>query len=121
MHPMALTWEIQSLSSIHRNFLTQAMGDYVFPSNILNFAQRKSGIWISGSGIGWILIATPASATHGWKLHDRKTKEQTYGHGWVPSGGQEMSSLRAEIGGLLGGMAAISYLLMVELSVTPAR
>ena len=42
-------------------------------------------------------------------------------YAWVPSGGQEMSSLSSERGGLLGGMAAISYLLMVELSFTPAR
>ena len=42
-------------------------------------------------------------------------------YAWVPSGGQENSSLSSERGGLLGGMAAISYILMVELSVTPGK
>ena len=36
------------------------------------------------------------------------------GHGWVTSAGQDMSSLRAEMGGLLGGMAAISHILQLD-------
>lgn len=58
------------------------------------------------------LISTNKTATHRWKLHDTNTKSQAYGHGWVSSrGGKEMSSLRPERGGLLGGLAATVHIL----------
>ena len=57
------------------------------------------------------LISTNKTATHGWKLHDKNTKSQAYGHGWVSSGGQEMSSLCPEMRGLLGGLAATVHIL----------
>jgi hypothetical protein len=46
MRPMALTWEIQSLSSIHRKFLTQAMGDYV--SRQISLTSLRESL-VSGS------------------------------------------------------------------------
>ena len=57
------------------------MGDFVFPSNILHFRESLvSGLVVLASDGS--LIATPPAmiATHGWKLHDRKTKEQAYVH-----------------------------------------
>ena len=63
---------------------------------------------------GSLLVSTQESATHSWKLHDRTSQAQADRHGWVTSGGQEMSLLRAEIGGFLGGISAISHILNLE-------
>ena len=51
-------------------------------------------------------------ATKGWKLLCRQDNTSACGHGVVQtSGGNGMSSLRAEIGGFLGGLVAVDTLL----------
>jgi hypothetical protein len=50
-------------------------------------------------------------ATHAWILYGTQTKIRTFGHGPVPGGGQLLTSLRAEVGGFVGGMLALDALL----------
>ena len=59
-------------------------------------------------------------ATHAWILYGTHTKTRAYGHGFVPVGGQALSSLQAEIGGFVGGMLALDAILSTALvTITP--
>ena len=51
------------------------------------------------------------SATQGWIVYGTKSKSKVRGHGTVPSGGQTMSSLRPEMGGLVGALTAVDAIL----------
>ena len=78
-------------------YLQTATGDFVLPIDIRTMRKHllEGKVALASDGS---LISTNKTATHGWKLHDKDTKSQAYGHGWVSSGGQEMSSLRPEMG-----------------------
>ena len=54
-------------------------------------------------------------ATQGWILYGTKTKSKIKGHGLVPGGGQVLSSLRPELGGVLGALVAVDTILTSEL------
>ncbi len=51
------------------------------------------------------------SATQGWIIYGTKTKCKVKGHGTVPGGSQEISSLRPEMGGVLGVLVAVDAIL----------
>ena len=57
-------------------------------------------------------------ATQAWILYGKHTKTRGYGHGPVPGGGQLLTSLRAEVGGYVGGMLALDAVLSTASHVT---
>ena len=50
-------------------------------------------------------------ATQAWVLYGTSTESRAYGHGPVPGSGQQLTSLRAEIGGFVSGMLALDAIL----------
>jgi len=82
-----------------------ALGDSSFPTHVALFQQALSE--------GKVVMASDGSLqgsndeTQGWKLLCRQDNTSACGHGVVQSGGNEMSPLRAEIGGFLGGLVAV--------------
>ena len=50
-------------------------------------------------------------ATYAWILYGAQTQIHAYGLGPVPGGGQPLTSLRAEVGGFVGGMLALDAVL----------
>jgi hypothetical protein len=61
------------------------------------------------------------SATQGWVIYGTKTKSKVKGHGTVPGGGQEISSLRPEMGGVLGALVAVDAILATQSNVAPSK
>jgi hypothetical protein len=59
-------------------------------------------------------------ATQAWILYGMCTDTQAYGHGPVPRGGQPLTSLRAEVGGNVGGMLALDAILSTANNVSHA-
>ena len=77
------------------------MGHSFFPTNISDLVAEYNN--------HTLVIASNESviyndATCALILYSTHTKTHAYGHGFVPGGGQALSSLQAEIGGFVGGM-----------------
>ena len=65
---------------------------------------------------GTLVLASDGSvliddATQAWILYGTRTDIRAYGHGPVPGGGQPLTSLRAEVGGYIGGMLTLDAIL----------
>jgi hypothetical protein len=50
-------------------------------------------------------------STQGWVVYGTSSKNRVSGHGTVNGGGQPMSSLRSEMGGLCGALSAVDVIL----------
>ena len=116
MHRPVTFSHSQHLSK-HPLALWSAMGYCFFPTNISDLVAECSN--------HTLVIASNRSdfnneATHVWVLYGTHTKTRAYGHRFVPGRGQALSSLWAEIGGLVGGMLALDAILSTALlHITP--
>jgi hypothetical protein len=94
-----------------------AIGHFSFPpdpSGLLN-DYWESRLVIASNG--WV---TPSSATQGWVLLGTHSNQRPQGHGFVPGGGQKISSFCLETGGYVVAMVAIDALLSTSPSFPPS-
>ena len=95
---------IQQLPAVLRN----ALGHCYFPPNMSDLVTEFNNQTLVIASDGSMAHNT---ATQAWILYGTQTNTQAYGHGPVPGGGQPLTSLRAEIGGYVGGMLALDVIL----------
>ena len=62
-----------------------------------------------------------APATQGWVVFGTSTKCRVSGHGTVPGGGENISSLRPELGGLCGALSAVDVILQTQPTPTQGK
>ena len=97
--------------------LRLAMGHCFFPTNISDLVTEYNNHTLVISSDRSVINN---DASHAWILYGTHTKTRAYGHGFVPGGGQALSSLQAEIGGFVGGMLALDVILSTALvTITP--
>ena len=81
--------------------LRSAMRHCFLPTNISNLVAEYNNHTLVIVSNGSVINN---DATHAWILYGTHTKTRAYSHGFVPGGGQVLSSLQAEIGGFDRGM-----------------
>ena len=84
--------------------LRVALGNCYFPPNTSELVAEllNQTLFVASDG-----LVINNGATHAWILYGKQSKIRAYGHGPVPGGGQPLTSLRAEVGGFVGGMLAL--------------
>ena len=99
-----ISQHLQQLPSILRN----TIGHCHFPLDTSDLVEEFNSETLVLASDGSVLMD---DATQAWILYGTRTDTRAYGHGPVPGGGQPLTSLRAEVGGYVGGMLALDAIL----------